>query len=831
MTVATKKKPSKDQQKQEGSKQKKQQVARAKGALNQKKPPKAGAATASLTPNQALAATAKKAFDPLSIATLEDDDEAPVYDDDEDDEDEDDKPDAMDMDAEADFDDVALDHDPFKFALRTAVASSTIASPGDSDDEDDEELEGEDEALAHAEVGGSDDGEDVFGSDEEEDGDEDHVTVTKNRPTKQERGAKRAREEAEGSDAEEPEDIVHEKRKAEYFAEAPAPVETAEEESFTSMRLSRPILKGIAAMGFVKPTAIQARTIPIALQGTDICGSAVTGSGKTAAFMIPVLERLLFRPKNTATTRVLVLVPTRELGVQCHAVAMSLAHFAPDMQFCLCVGGLSGKTQEAELRKRPDVVIATPGRLIDHIHNARGFNLDSVEILIMDEADRMLEDGFNAELTEIIKHTPKTRQTMLFSATMTDNVDDLIKLSLNRPVRLFVDASNSIANRLTQEFIRVRGHREDSRPALLAALCTRTYKSHTIVFFRSKAAAHHMKVVFTLLSMRAAELHGNLTQAQRLEALEQFREQKVDFLLATDLASRGLDITGIRTVINYDMPKNYAQYVHRIGRTARGGAAGRAVSLVGEADRSVLKMAVKNSRDEVKHRIVPAPVVAKYETRIEALADDIKASYAEEARDREFKTADMQITRMQNMIEHEAEIKARPAKTWFLSGKEVAAEKEKGLARHNANFEEALAPGQKRKAEDEKPKRGAFDGLSRKQKRTKIAREEDSKELAAQARHARTAKQKARPTRMQQLNEPRDPSKAPANKPKRKPNGASFDSELVAGSKKKPVAAAATKKSSKPTVTTKDGKEKADRRLGKLRSNKSFKSSAKHKRR
>jgi ATP-dependent RNA helicase DDX27 len=153
------------------------------------------------------------------------------------------------------------------------------------------------------------------------------------------------------------------------------------------MRLSRPILKGISDMGFVKPTAIQARGIPIALQGLDICGAATTGSGKTAAFVIPVLERLIHRPKHIPTIRVLILVPTRELGVQCHSVATNLAKFT-DIQMCLAVGGLSTKIQEVELKKRPDVVIATPGRLIDHIHNSPSFTLDSIEILIIDEADR-----------------------------------------------------------------------------------------------------------------------------------------------------------------------------------------------------------------------------------------------------------------------------------------------------------------------------------------------------------------------------------------------------------------------------------------------------------
>ncbi|KAJ3182009.1 nucleolar DEAD-box protein required for synthesis of 60S ribosomal subunit [Geranomyces variabilis] len=250
--------------------------------------------------------------------------------------------------------------------------------------------------------------------DEDEDDEENEETAAGGTFSGSSLGKRRdaAQDAQDDADAEAAEaaDVLHQKRKAEYFAAAPAVEDPTAMDSFNGMRLSRPILKGIAAMGFVKPTAIPSRTIPIAMQGTDICAFAVTGSGKTGAFIIPVLERLLLRPTNVATTRVLVLVPTREL------------------------------------------------------------------------ADRMLEDGFTAELNEIIKHTPKSRQTMLVSATMTA---DLIKLSLNRPVRLFVDSSSSIASRLIQEFIRVRSHREEQRPAILAALCTRTYKVQTIIFFCS----------------------------------------------------------------------------------------------------------------------------------------------------------------------------------------------------------------------------------------------------------------------------------------------------------------------------------------------------------
>ena len=186
---------------------------------------------------------------------------------------------------------------------------------------------------------------------------------------------------------------------------------------------------------------------------------------------------------------------------------------------------------------------------------------------------RMLEAGFESELTEIISNTPKSRQTMLFSATMTDNVDDLIRLSLHNPIRLFIDSTESIASRLTQEFVRVR--KEEFRASILLSLCERTYKTQTIVFFRAKKTAHEMAVLFTLLGHSVAELHGDLSQLQRLDALESFRDGSVRYLFATDLAARGLDIKGVKCVVNFDMPANYSLYVHRVGRTARGDMGGR----------------------------------------------------------------------------------------------------------------------------------------------------------------------------------------------------------------------------------------------------------------
>jgi ATP-dependent RNA helicase DDX27 len=283
--------------------------------------------------------------------------------------------------------------------------------------------------------------------------------------------------------------------------------------TFQEFNLSRPILRGLAAVGFTDPTPIQRKAIPVGLLGKDIVGSAVTGSGKTAAFIVPILERLLFRPRKVPTSRVVILMPTRELAVQCYNVSVKLATFT-DVTFCQLVGGFSLREQENVLKKRPDVIIATPGRFIDHMRNSPSFTVDTLEILVLDEADRMLEDGFADELNEILTTIPKSRQTMLFSATMTESIDKLIRVGMNRPMRLMVDAKKNTVSTLVQEFVRLRPGREDKRLGYLMYLCKEVYTKRVIIFFRQKKEAHRVRIIFGLLGLKAAELHGSLSQEQ-----------------------------------------------------------------------------------------------------------------------------------------------------------------------------------------------------------------------------------------------------------------------------------------------------------------------------
>jgi ATP-dependent RNA helicase DDX27 len=440
------------------------------------------------------------------------------------------------------------------------------------------------------------------------------------------------------------------------------------------------------------------------------------------------MERLLYRPRENPATRVLVLCPTRELAMQCHSVASKLASFT-DLAFCLCVGGLSLKTQEAELKLHPDVVIATPGRLIDHLRNSMAFTLDELEILIMDEADRMLEDGFRDELAEIIKSCPKKRQT--------ENVDELIKLSMNKPVRIQIADVKATADKLVQEFVRIREHREQDRSAFLLALCTRAYTKRCIIFLKNKVTAKQLKIVFGLMGLSAGELHGNLSQEQRMESLEKFRDGKVDFLLATDLAARGLDIKGVETVINYHMPTTYSQYLHRIGRTARAGSAGKSASLVGESDRKVLKQAIKNAApNTVLHRVIPLQVIAEYKKRVDGLEANVRDIMQEEKEDRMMKRAEMEVKKASNLMEHAAEIASRPARTWFQTAKEKKAAKEKPVP----------------VVEKEKRKLPKTAGMSRAKKRRFMDRqEEDQKWKGESIQAAKAAKRQALPKKMGQF--------------------------------------------------------------------------------
>ena len=384
-----------------------------------------------------------------------------------------------------------------------------------------------------------------------------------------------------------------------------------------------------------------------------------------------------------------------------------LGQFVKNLSFGLAVGGLNLRQQEQQLKSRPDIVIATPGRLIDHIRNSPSFSVEDVQVLVIDEADRMLEEGFQEELTEILSLIPKQkRQTLLFSATMNTKVQDLVQLSLNKPVRVMIDPPKTVASRLEQQFVRIR-KRENLKPALLFQLL-RKLDGRIVVFVSRKEMAHKLRVILGLLGLKVAELHGALTQEQRLANMKLFMND-VNVLVCTDLAARGLDIR-IEYVVNFDMPKTYEIYLHRVGRTARAGRKGTSITFVGESnqDRAIVKAAINNGRSVA--RKVDWNDVEAINKRIEEKESVIDEVLQEEKEAKEILRAEMQLNKASNLIKYEKDIHSRPKRTWFKS--DVMGQ----LTKHGKKVN-----SKKRKANEEKK-----DNEKRSYKKTKADRSKKS---------------------------------------------------------------------------------------------------------
>ena len=318
---------------------------------------------------------------------------------------------------------------------------------------------------------------------------------------------------------------------------------------------------------FTVPTPIQNQSIPIAIQGKDIIGIAQTGTGKTFAFGIPMLQRL-----SQGNGRALVIVPTRELAYQ---VEEALVPFASvfGIRMAVFVGGASMHLQRQMLKRNPRVLIATPGRLNDHLEQGT-VTLREVSILVLDEADRMLDMGFKPQIDRILRHVPRARQTMLFSATMPSDIVKLATAQMSLPLRIEVAPAGTTVTKVEQELFVVR--REDKVPLLLNLL--QEYRGTVLVFSRTKHGAKKITRTLHGVGHTVAEIHSNRSLSQRREALEGFKKGKYRILIATDIAARGIDVTGIEVVINFDLPNDPSDYVHRIGRTARAGHEGRAIS-------------------------------------------------------------------------------------------------------------------------------------------------------------------------------------------------------------------------------------------------------------
>ena len=337
--------------------------------------------------------------------------------------------------------------------------------------------------------------------------------------------------------------------------------------SFDGLGIAPKILEVLDRLKFTHPTPIQHKAIPIAIDGTDIIGVAQTGTGKTLAFAIPVIQRL---SRNKG--KCLVLVPTRELALQVNETFQKIAPLF-GIRTVVIIGGAPMQPQLKALKKNPRVIIATPGRLLDHM-NQRTLRLNEVEILILDEADRMLDMGFKPDIERILKFVPKKRQTMLFSATIPGEVVSIGTAHMKLPVHVEIAPSGTAAEHIIQEVFIVK---REAKKKLLAKLLDQ-YRGPVLLFSRTKRGAGKVKRLIKEMGHKAAEIHSDRTLRQRREALEGFKTGKYRILVATDIAARGIDVVGIETVINYDLPDDTENYVHRIGRTGRAGHEGRAIS-------------------------------------------------------------------------------------------------------------------------------------------------------------------------------------------------------------------------------------------------------------
>ncbi len=362
---------------------------------------------------------------------------------------------------------------------------------------------------------------------------------------------------------------------------------------FSDLGLAEMLLRALDREGYETPTSIQAQAIPLLMQGRDLLGIAQTGTGKTAAFALPILNRLIADRRRPApfTARVLVLAPTRELAAQ---IADSFRTYGQFLRpsVGVIVGGVSHRPQAEMLARGLDVLVATPGRLLDHLASGR-FKLATTEVLVLDEADHMLDLGFIVPIRQIVAKLPKQRQTLLFSATMPKEIAGLAQDMLDNPAEVSVAPAASTAERVDQHVFLVDGA---AKRDMLIELMSGADVSRAIVFTRTKRGADRVAQHLDAAGVGVEAIHGNKSQSQRIRALDGFRRGRTRVLVATDIAARGIDVDGVTHVVNYELPETPEAYVHRIGRTARAGAAGRAISLCDNGERGLLRQIEKATR-------------------------------------------------------------------------------------------------------------------------------------------------------------------------------------------------------------------------------------------
>jgi len=343
--------------------------------------------------------------------------------------------------------------------------------------------------------------------------------------------------------------------------------------SFEKLGVFKPLLDAIQDLGYENPTTIQTRAIPLVLQKKDIFATAQTGTGKTAAFALPILQRLR-KPVENKGVRAIILSPTRELSIQIHEDIRDLSKYM-DIKTTILVGGKDLEKQKRAVNSGTEIIIATPGRLLEHIES--GLNLSDVEVFVLDEADRMLDMGFTKDIRKIHPLLPKRHQTLLFSATFSDKVRKLSKLILTKPAFIETSKQNTTVDTINQIAYEVDTAR---KAELLAYLIGSRNFPQVLVFTKTKVSADALSIELKKDGLKCGVIHGDKTKANRLKTLTQFKEGKFKVLVATDIASRGLDIEELPYVINYELPSVPEDYIHRVGRTGRAGRLGEAISLI-----------------------------------------------------------------------------------------------------------------------------------------------------------------------------------------------------------------------------------------------------------
>jgi ATP-dependent RNA helicase RhlE len=391
------------------------------------------------------------------------------------------------------------------------------------------------------------------------------------------------------------------------------PIEEANVETvdFASLGLAPALLKAIVDTGYTTPTPIQAKAIPLAMQGKDLMAGAQTGTGKTAAFALPILQKLLpFASTSTSPAkhpiRALVLTPTRELAIQVEESIKVYAKHTP-LKSLVVFGGVDIKTQTPHLKTGVEILVATPGRLLDHVEQ-KTLNLGQVQILVLDEADRMLDMGFMPDLKRILALLPKQRQNLMFSATFSNEIKKLADDFLTNPTLVEVARSNATNDNVTQKVYLVE---QAKKQAFLSQLLLAEGASQVIVFTKTKLTASRLARTLQKEGIAAESIHGDKSQKERIEALDAFKAGKITTLVATDVAARGLDISELPMVINYEIPSAPEDYVHRIGRTGRAGASGVAISFVSEDEAKYLTEIEKL----IKKTLIKEPAVLNASSR------------------------------------------------------------------------------------------------------------------------------------------------------------------------------------------------------------------------